>query len=99
MEGEEFAVILPNTDILGAKYLAEQIRAQVEALKITHVNSSVNDYVTLSLGVACCIPNHKLSFIALIEAADKGLYKAKKLGRNRVNEFEMNKLSSDVFSV
>ena len=97
--GEEFAAILPNTNILGAKHLAEQIRAQVEALKITHVNSSVNDYVTLSIGVACCIPNHKLSFIALIEAADKGLYKAKKLGRNRVSEFEMNKLSSDVFSV
>ena len=95
--GEEFAVILPNTNILGAKYLAEQIRARVEALKIAHADSSVNNYVTLSLGVSCCIPSHNLNFVALIEAADKGLYQAKKLGRNRVSEFEMDKLSSALF--
>ena len=96
--GEEFAVILPNTNILGAKYIAEQIRAKVEVLKITHIDSKVNDYVTLSTGVACCIPNRESSFTALIEAADRGLYKAKELGRNRVCEFDINKLSND-FSV
>lgn len=95
--GEEFAVILPNTNILGAKYIAEQIRAKIEALKITHIDSKVNNYVTLSIGVTCCIPNRELSFMALIEAADKGLYKAKELGRNRVCEFEMNKLNNRIF--
>ena len=95
--GEEFAVILPNTDISGAKYLAEQIRAEVEALKITHFDSRVNDYVTLSIGVACCIPDRELN-MALIEAADKGLYKAKESGRNRVCQFDLNELSND-FSV
>ncbi|MGL5939549.1 MAG: diguanylate cyclase domain-containing protein [Waterburya sp.] len=89
--GEEFAVILPNTDAGGAKYLARQIRLQIEALKIPHINSKVDLYVTLSLGVASCIPNGGLGFYALVAAADKGLYQAKDLGRNKVELFEMEK--------
>ncbi|MGL5075717.1 MAG: diguanylate cyclase, partial [Waterburya sp.] len=89
--GEEFAVILPNTDAGGAKYLARQIRLQIEALKIPHINSKVDLYVTLSLGVASCIPNGGLGFYALVAAADKGLYQAKELGRNQVALFEMEK--------
>jgi diguanylate cyclase (GGDEF)-like protein/PAS domain S-box-containing protein len=85
--GEEFAVILPNTDADGVKYLARQIRLQIEALKIPHINSSVDLYVTISLGVASCIPNGGLGFYALVAAADKGLYQAKELGRNQVVEF------------
>jgi diguanylate cyclase (GGDEF)-like protein/PAS domain S-box-containing protein len=90
--GEEFAVILPNTDAGGAKYLARQIRLHIEALKIPHINSSVDLYVTLSLGVASCIPNGGLGFYALVAAADKGLYQAKELGRNQVAVFEMENL-------
>ena len=90
--GEEFAIILPNTNILGAKYLAEQVRFQIEALKIAHVDSKINDYVTLSLGVACCIPDRHLKLATLIEAADKGLYQAKEMGRNRVCIFEIDRL-------
>ncbi|MBE9043039.1 diguanylate cyclase [Pleurocapsales cyanobacterium LEGE 10410] len=89
--GEEFAVILPNTNTLGAKYIAKQIRLQVEALKAPHINSPIDLYVTLSLGVAGCIPDSSLDFSALVEAADKGLYKAKELGRNRVIEFEIHR--------
>ena len=90
--GEEFAVILPNTNHLGAKYIAKQIRLQVEALKIPHINSDVDLYLTMSLGVAACIPDGSLDFSTLIEAADKGLYRAKELGRNRVVEFKIHDL-------
>ncbi len=92
--GEEFAIILPNTNIWGAKYIAEQVRFQIEALKIAHVDSTINDYVTLSLGVACCIPDRHLKLATTIEAADKGLYQAKKMGRNRVCIFEIDKLTN-----
>ena len=90
--GEEFAVILPNTDARGAKYLAQQIRLQIEALKIPHINSSVDLYVTLSLGVASCIPSKNTEFYGLVAAADRGLYKAKELGRNQVVKFEIDNL-------
>ena len=82
--GEELAVILPNTTPEGAKQLAHQIRLQVQALQIPHIASPVDLYVTLSLGVAGCIPNHNDYPQALIAAADYNLYKAKELGRNRV---------------
>ena len=87
--GEEFAVILPNTEAEGAKYLAQQIRLQIESLKIPHINSPVDLYVTLSFGVASCIPNGKVDVSALVSAADRGLYQAKELGRNQVVEFEV----------
>ncbi|BAZ46051.1 diguanylate cyclase with PAS/PAC and GAF sensors [Chondrocystis sp. NIES-4102] len=90
--GEEFALILPNTDIQGAEYLAKHIRLQVEALRIPHINSEVDLYITLSLGVASCIPNSNLSFSTLLSAADKGLYQAKELGRNRVVIFDLENL-------
>ena len=82
--GEELAVILPNTTPEGAKKLAHQIRLQVQSLHIPHIASPVDLYVTLSLGVAGCIPNHQDSPQALITAADYNLYKAKELGKNRV---------------
>lgn len=82
--GEEFAVVLPNTSIEGAEYLAQQIRLYVEALQLPHINSSVDLYITLSLGVSGCIPKHNSVFDALIAAADSGLYQAKELGRNQV---------------
>lgn len=90
--GEEFALILPNTDIQGAEYLAKYIRLQVEALKIPHINSEVDLYITLSFGVASCIASNNLSFSTLLLAADKGLYKAKELGRNRVVIFDLENL-------
>ncbi|MCC0179790.1 diguanylate cyclase [Waterburya agarophytonicola K14] len=88
--GEEFAVILPNTEIGGAISLAEQIRLQVQSLKIPHINSPVDLYITLSFGVSSSIPSSGLGFYTLVAAADKGLYQAKELGRNRVVKFDLN---------
>ena len=83
--GEEFVVVLPNTDIEGATCVAEMIAQQVRALQIVHAKSAVSEYVTLSLGVACCIPAPKSDPGALIALADESLYRAKASGRDRVS--------------
>ncbi len=82
--GEEFAVILPETDTKGASALAEELRKTVEALKIPHKHSPVQDHVTVSLGVAAIIPEKDIPAKTIIDAADKALYRAKEKGRNRV---------------
>jgi diguanylate cyclase (GGDEF)-like protein len=82
--GEEFAVILPNTNAEGAVQIAEKVRSEVNALKITHVDSQADKCLTLSLGVASIIPRYKSVSAILISAADKALYQAKAEGRNTV---------------
>lgn len=87
--GEEFVLVLPNTSVEGAKYLAQQVRHRLEALKLPHINSPIDLYVTLSLGVSCCVPQPNSEVATLIKAADCGLYQAKATGRNRVVEYEI----------
>jgi diguanylate cyclase (GGDEF)-like protein/PAS domain S-box-containing protein len=82
--GEEFAVILPSTDLDGARTVAECLRGQVEALELPHAASDVGPWVTLSLGVATCVPEPAECPEVLIRAADCALYAAKMNGRNRV---------------
>ena len=82
--GEEFAVILPNTDLDGAICVAEDIRSQIQQLKIRHLGSQINQYVTISCGVTSQIPTQDLSAEWLIALADRALYEAKNQGRNRL---------------
>lgn len=82
--GEEFAILLPNTDNMGAVMRAEQYRLAVENLKIHHANNSELPYVTVSVGVSTIIANAADHFSGLMQAADDALYRAKKQGRNRV---------------
>ncbi len=90
--GEEFAIILPDTALEGAMQLAEEILHHVQALRIRHDRSEVAPYVTLSLGVASRPPSKNLFPALLIAAADKALYQAKALGRNRVVQHEFHDL-------
>ncbi|MBW4582262.1 MAG: diguanylate cyclase [Tildeniella nuda ZEHNDER 1965/U140] len=80
--GEEFAIILPNTPAKGAVHVAKRIRRNLARLQILHENSSVNHWVTLSVGIACWTPDQDFSPEDVIAAADRALYAAKSAGRN-----------------
>jgi diguanylate cyclase (GGDEF)-like protein len=82
--GEEFAAILPDTDAAQARQLAENIREYVASLKLPHAPGAVRPWVTLSIGVASMGKGRLEDAAALIEAADKALYAAKRGGRDRV---------------
>ena len=73
--GEEFMVLLPETDMDGAKKLAERIRAEIEMHEFTTAG-----HQTASFGVALLTDSHS----TLIKHADEALYKAKENGRNIV---------------
>ena len=80
--GEEFAVLLPDTDIHGALAMAEQIRRSVMQRNIAHSGSPVG-CVTVSLGCYAFVPTGRDSIEMFIERADAALYQAKATGRNR----------------
>ncbi len=82
--GEEFAVLLPNTEKEGALHQAELIRASVEAMRIPHHYSTVSSVLTVSIGVTYCLPNQESNLQEFINEADKMLYRAKNAGRNQV---------------
>jgi len=81
--GEEFVCVLPDTDESGARAVAEQIQSLIVDLALPHRSSSVAPIVTLSLGVATRRPAFGETPDFLIKAADRAMYKAKELGRNR----------------
>ena len=82
--GEEFVIILPGLG--GAEALAamERIRAAVQGLGLPHAKATVAGVVTISIGVASCVPQHGQDAASLVQAADAALYQAKHQGRNKV---------------
>lgn len=82
--GEEFAIILPNTDISGARQVAEEVKKAIADLRIEHKASMIHPYITVSFGGAALIPSADQSAKTLIEKADRALYRAKSNGRNRI---------------
>ena len=81
--GEEFIIALPDTALDGAGSVAEKIRVAVEDLAIPHEFSDISGYITISLGIADCIPQPGTDPVVLIKQADQCLYRAKRLGRNQ----------------
>jgi diguanylate cyclase (GGDEF)-like protein len=77
--GEEFVVVLPETDRSGAIHVAEQLRRATEALSVPRLGARI----TASFGVAT-LPDDALDTDALMRLADRALYAAKQRGRNRV---------------
>jgi diguanylate cyclase (GGDEF)-like protein/PAS domain S-box-containing protein len=82
--GEEFVLILPDTDTAGAMVVGESIRARIEAAAIAHPGS-LHAKVTASIGGAACVPDAGASAADLVQASDLAMYQAKHAGRNRVS--------------
>ncbi|MDP1733860.1 MAG: diguanylate cyclase [Sulfuritalea sp.] len=82
--GEEFAVLLPETDIAAAALMGERLREKVAALRIPHAPKRQYEHVTISVGCAAVLPGALLNPQDLLDAADRNLYAAKSAGRNRV---------------
>ncbi len=84
--GEEFCVILPDTDKQGALVVAERIRAAIAEEKVRAYDTVLN--VTVSVGVAT-FPEDALQMDELLDKSDWALYRAKKSGRDRVVGFSI----------
>ncbi|MEY4590009.1 MAG: hypothetical protein RL497_2085 [Pseudomonadota bacterium] len=83
--GEEFAVLLSDTDAQGALVVAERLRTQIEANTVYYEDQVI--HFTISLGVAEV--NSRMSEPTLwIDSADRGLYRAKRAGRNQAYVYE-----------
>ena len=82
--GEEFAVILPETDLEGAKVMALALHKAVDDLALRHPTSPTSETVTVSLGVGASTPMSDDTAQDLLRLVDANLYRAKSLGRNRL---------------
>jgi len=80
--GEEFVLVLPETDAEAAKKVAERCRSLIFKEQILHEQSQVSQLLTISLGVGTIIPTRSDEPIKFIEAVDRRLYQAKQKGRN-----------------
>jgi two-component system chemotaxis family response regulator WspR len=81
--GEEFSIIMPHTTVEQAQELGEKLCREIQALQIPHRGSTINEFMTASIGCAATIP-HSGHSLLLLGAADDALYQAKKAGKNRV---------------
>jgi diguanylate cyclase (GGDEF)-like protein len=82
--GEEFAVLLPSTDLPRAAVVAERLRSVI-ASQVVHFDGSRIRY-TVSAGVACLL-DAEGGIDLLLKRADQALYAAKRAGRNRVERW------------
>lgn len=80
--GEEFAIILADTDINAAEHIAERLRKKVEEMRYKTESGEIG--ITISIGIAQFNPEIDMTGKDLIKRADSALYSAKALGRNRV---------------
>lgn len=81
--GEEFVILLPETNIEDAALIAARQVESIRALGIPHKASTATDIVTISLGLAQTVPQQGCDPLDLLTAADQALYRAKTSGRNR----------------
>ena len=88
--GEEFGVILSDNDEKNSSKVAQKICDAVRERKIAHKSSTACEFMTISVGVVCCVADEALDEDLLITRADEMLYEAKKSGRNKY------KITSDV---
>lgn len=82
--GEEFVILLPETDEIGAQEVAERCQRLIEKLRIPHEKTGGSQFVTFSMGVGTIIPSPGMEPSGFVHAVDTLLYAAKQKGRNRI---------------
>jgi diguanylate cyclase (GGDEF)-like protein/PAS domain S-box-containing protein len=92
--GEEFALILPATDEIAARQVAERCQCLIEELKMEHAGSTISQRLTVSMGVGTMKPTAAMTPKLFFEAVGKLLYKAKENGRNRIESVRLELLPS-----
>lgn len=80
--GEEFVILLKDTSHTEAAQIAENILNDIRAQKIKHQNSSIADYLTVSIGLTVYEGQHEMLYPELLKIADQALYLAKHQGRD-----------------
>tara|TARA_R110000823_G_scaffold132777_1_gene261151 strand:+ start:10240 stop:12138 length:1899 start_codon:yes stop_codon:yes gene_type:complete len=80
--GEEFVVLLPATELEGAAALAEELRQAIANERFEWHGQEIR--LTVSIGVAACVPDRQQALQGLLRKADEALYAAKAAGRNQV---------------
>ena len=81
--GEEFAVILPDTEADAALVIAERLRANVAQIDLPGARAMLS----ISIGVTACQPNASMTIDQILNMADQALLAAKRRGRNRVERY------------
>ncbi|MBU3189611.1 diguanylate cyclase [Clostridium bowmanii] len=82
--GDEFVIVLPDTNLEEAMKYGEDFRLIVERLSLIHKFSTIRDTVTVTLGVSSVLPDNNSEIAQFIKHADEALYKAKNKGRNQI---------------
>ncbi|HVR43183.1 MAG TPA: GGDEF domain-containing protein [Thermoanaerobaculia bacterium] len=82
--GDEFAVVLPHSDIYGARAVADRILQRARALRLIVADGTTEVRCTVSVGIATYVPP-TMTAAELIQRADERLYESKRLGKNRVS--------------
>ncbi len=85
--GDEFVVLLPQTNSENALNMAERIRSKIEKYMFNVSDKQIN--CTISVGVATAPDKNIISSEDLLESADRALYKSKRSGKNRVTQFSV----------
>jgi diguanylate cyclase (GGDEF)-like protein len=83
--GEEFVILLPETNKSGAADVAEKVRQNIEAMPIP-TEDGLETRITVSIGINTIVPCLDSNIKEFIEKADQALYRAKESGRNRYVE-------------
>jgi diguanylate cyclase (GGDEF)-like protein/PAS domain S-box-containing protein len=82
--GEEFVIVLPETDAQGADKVFARCREAIAGEAISHEKSTIGNLVTVSAGVGTVVPSGDDSLLSFIDSVDRCLYRAKQAGRNRL---------------
>ncbi len=86
--GEEFVIVLVNTNLQESKQIAENILQDIRDQKIVHEKSEISGYLTLSIGMTL-YKNKQMTYDEILNIADHALYESKRLGRDRLTYLEL----------